>query len=108
MAKDHSLRGASTYDPDGCEGGESCPMSSERTEEKPSQAVAVCGESRTHGDTGGDGKTPFGWASRPYPLKSWSQLFEVILMLLSLVHRKRRSQSDSTVDPAAIRGLATT
>jgi len=24
-----------------------------------SQAVAVCGESRTHGDNGGDGKTQF-------------------------------------------------
>jgi hypothetical protein len=69
MAKDHSLRGASKYDPGGCEGGESCPMSSERKEEKSSQAVAVCGESRTHGDNGGDGKTPFGCASRPYPLK---------------------------------------
>ena len=45
-------------------------MSSERKEEKPSQAVAVCGESRTHGDNGGDGKTQFGCASRPYPLKS--------------------------------------
>ncbi len=59
MAKDHSLRGASKYDPGGCEGGESCPLSSERKEEKPSQAVAVCGKSRTHGDNGGEGKTPF-------------------------------------------------
>src|SRR2546430_9696209 len=75
MAKDHGLRGASKYDPGGCEGGESCPMSSERKEEKPSQAVAVCGESRTHGDNGGDGKTQFGCASRPYPLKSGEQIF---------------------------------
>src|SRR5882724_5235469 len=56
MAKDHSLRGASKYDPGGCEGGESCPLSSERQEEKPSQAVAVCGKSRTHGDNGGMGR----------------------------------------------------
>jgi hypothetical protein len=28
----------------------------------------VCGESRTHGDNGGDGKTQFGCASCPYPL----------------------------------------
>jgi hypothetical protein len=50
-------------------------MSSERKEQKPSQAVAVCGESRTPGDNGGDGKTQFGCASRPYPLKSREQLF---------------------------------
>jgi hypothetical protein len=39
----------------------------------------VCGESRTHGDNGGDGKTQYGCASCPYPLgrealpaaKSW-------------------------------------
>ena len=30
--------------------------------------VAVCGESRTHGGNGGDGKTQFGCASCPYPL----------------------------------------
>jgi hypothetical protein len=83
-------------------------MSSERKEQKPSQAVAVCGESRTPGDNGGDGKTQFGCASRPYPLKSWSQLVPVMMMRLSLVHRKRRSQEDPTVDPAAIRGLAPT
>jgi hypothetical protein len=41
-------------------------------------------------------------------VKRSSQLFQVILMLLSLVHQKRRRQSDPTVDPAAIRGLATT
>jgi hypothetical protein len=28
----------------------------------------VCGESRTHGDNGGDGKTQFGCSSCPYPL----------------------------------------
>jgi hypothetical protein len=50
-------------------------MSSERKEQKPSQAVAVCGESRTPGDNGGDGKTQFGCASRPYPLKSWQEIF---------------------------------
>ena len=48
-------------------------MSSERKEEKPSQAVAVCGESRTHGDNGGDGKTQFGCASCPYPLRTGEQ-----------------------------------
>src|SRR5687768_11058404 len=41
-------------------------------------------------------------------VKRWSQLFEVMMMLVSLVHRQRRSQSDPTVDPAAIRGLVTT
>jgi len=41
-------------------------------------------------------------------VKSWSQLFQVIMILLSSVHRKRRSQSDPTVDPAAIRGLGPT
>ena len=35
-----------------------------------SQAAAVCGESRTYGHNGGDGKTPFGCASCPYPLTS--------------------------------------
>ena len=38
-------------------------------------------------------------------VKSWSQLFQVIMMLLSSVHRKRRSQEDPTVDHAAIRDL---
>ena len=28
----------------------------------------MCGESRTHGDNGGDGKTQYGCASCPYPL----------------------------------------
>jgi hypothetical protein len=28
----------------------------------------VCGESRTHGDNGGNGKTQYGCASGPYPL----------------------------------------
>jgi hypothetical protein len=41
-------------------------------------------------------------------VKSWSQLFQVIMMLLSSVHRKRRSQEDPTVDHAAIRGLGPT
>jgi len=41
-------------------------------------------------------------------VKSWSQLFQVIMMLLSSVHRKRRSQEDPTVDHADIRGLGTT
>jgi hypothetical protein len=43
-------------------------MSPERKEEKSSQAVAVCGESRKYGDNGGDGKTQLGCASCPYPL----------------------------------------
>jgi hypothetical protein len=30
----------------------------------------VCGESRMHGDNGGDGKTQFGCASCPYPLQT--------------------------------------
>jgi hypothetical protein len=30
----------------------------------------MCGESRMHGDNGGDGKTPFGCASCPYPLRT--------------------------------------
>ena len=38
-------------------------------------------------------------------VKSWSQLFQVIMMLLSSVHRKRRSQEDPTVDHAAIHDL---
>jgi hypothetical protein len=67
-------------------------MSSERKEQKPSQAVAVCGESRTPGDNGGDGKTQFGCASRPYPLKSWQQSFLGFHDFLSSVHRKWRSQ----------------
>jgi hypothetical protein len=37
---------------------------------KTSHGAAVCGESRTHGDNGGDGKTQFGCASCPYPLMS--------------------------------------
>jgi hypothetical protein len=42
---------------------------------KASQGVAGCGESRTYGDNGGDGKTQSGCASCPYPLKSWQQIF---------------------------------
>jgi hypothetical protein len=83
-------------------------MSSERKEQKPSQAVAVCGESRTPGDNGGDGKTQFGCASRPYPLKSWQEIFLGFHDFLPSVHRQCRSQYDTTVDPAAIRGLGTT
>jgi hypothetical protein len=45
-------------------------MSSERKEQKPSQAVAVCGESRTHGDNGGDGETQVGCALCSYPLRT--------------------------------------
>jgi hypothetical protein len=41
-------------------------------------------------------------------VKSGLQLFYVCMIFLSSVHRKSRSQSDPTVDPAAIRGLATT
>jgi len=33
----------------------------------------VCGESRTHGDNGGDGETPFGCALCPYPLRTGGQ-----------------------------------
>src|SRR5215813_4658933 len=32
----------------------------------------------------------------------------IFLVLLSFVHRKSRSQEDTTVDPAALRGLAPT
>jgi hypothetical protein len=32
---------------------------------------------RTHGDNGGDGKTQFGCASCPYPLKSWGLLSDI-------------------------------
>jgi len=39
----------------------------------PTQAVAVCGESRTHGDNGGDGETQFGCALCPYPLRTGGQ-----------------------------------
>jgi hypothetical protein len=41
-------------------------------------------------------------------VKSGPQFFYVCMIFLSSVHRKSRSQSDPTVDPAAIRGLATT
>jgi hypothetical protein len=41
--------------------------------------VAGCGESRRHGGHGGDGKTPFGWASCPYPL----------------IHHSKAARSDS-------------
>src|SRR5262245_28951733 len=37
-----------------------------------------------------------------------SNFFQVIIYFLSSGHRKRRSQEETTVDPAAIRGLATT
>jgi hypothetical protein len=40
-----------------CEGGESWPMSAERERQKSSPGVAGCGESRMHGDNGGDGET---------------------------------------------------
>ncbi len=40
---------------------------------KPSQAVAGCGESRTHGGKEGEGKTPCGCASCPYPLRTGGQ-----------------------------------
>jgi hypothetical protein len=36
---------------------ESSPMSAEHERQKTSHGVAVCGESRTHGDNGGDGET---------------------------------------------------
>ena len=68
-------------------------MSSERTEEKPSQAVAVCGESRTHGDNGGDGRDGLqDTALCPYPLKSWVKIFDVFIMLFPLSQWKRGSQ----------------
>ena len=41
-------------------------------------------------------------------VKSGEQLFYVCLMFFSLVHRKSRSQEDTTVDHAALRGLAPT
>jgi putative acetyltransferase len=34
----------------------------------------VCGESRMHGDNGGDGKTQFGCASCPYPLTAYGEI----------------------------------
>ena len=48
---------------------ESSPRSAEHERQKSSHGVAVCGESRMHGDNGGDGKTQGGCASCPYPLK---------------------------------------
>src|SRR5688572_6789491 len=47
---------------------ESSPMSAEHESWKSSHGVAVCGESRTPGGNGGDGKTQFGCAFCPYPL----------------------------------------
>jgi hypothetical protein len=41
-------------------------------------------------------------------VKSWQQIFLGFHDFLSSVHRKCRSQYDTTVDPAAIRGLVTT
>jgi hypothetical protein len=41
-------------------------------------------------------------------VKSWQQIFLGVHDVLSSVHRTCRSQSDPTVDPAAIRGLVTT
>jgi hypothetical protein len=41
-------------------------------------------------------------------LKSAPQLFYVFMMFCLIVQRKSRSQSDATVDPADLRGLATT
>jgi hypothetical protein len=64
----HRVRGASTDDPGEGSGGASCPLSSARHEEKPWQAVAGCGERRTHGGHGGEGTTSSGCASCPYPL----------------------------------------
>ena len=41
-------------------------------------------------------------------VKGWEELFYVCLMFFPLSHRKSRSQEDTTVDHAAIRGLAPT
>jgi hypothetical protein len=76
MGKGHTGRGASKYSPGECEGGEYRPMWPEGNEGKlASPGVAVCGESRTHGDNGGDGETgrkvP---RSVPTHLGGWKQL----------------------------------
>jgi hypothetical protein len=49
-----------------------------------------------------------GVAAMTSDVKSWSQLFLGLHAIFSPVHRKRRSQSETTVDLAAIRGLGTT
>ena len=42
-------------------------------------------------------------------VKGWELLFYVLMILpVHVMHRKSRSQSDTTVDHADIRGLATT
>ena len=41
-------------------------------------------------------------------VKGWEQLFYVCLLFFPLPYRKSRSQEDTTVDHADIRGLATT
>jgi hypothetical protein len=58
---------------------------------------------------------PTRWSARLMPgvaitsdVKSWAPIFFHVLPPVVRRHRKRRSQSETTVDPAAIRGLATT
>jgi hypothetical protein len=55
-------------------GGASRPRSSTKQRgSKASGAAAGCGESRRPGEHGGEGKTPFGCASCPYPLRTGGQ-----------------------------------
>jgi hypothetical protein len=49
---------------------ESSPMSVEHERQKSSPGVAVCGESRTHGDNGGDGKTQVKLCVLSLPIES--------------------------------------
>jgi hypothetical protein len=85
-------------------------MSSERKEEKPSQAVAVCGESRTHGDNWGMGRHRS--AVRPVPTHSRGGDGVLSIFLIPvpgyLRHRQRRSPAETTGAHADRRGLATT
>jgi hypothetical protein len=67
-AKGHSLRGGCVVTLLNDKAVNAVQGQEKDSGHKSSQAVAVCGESRTHGDNGGDGKTQFGCASCPYPL----------------------------------------
>ena len=41
-------------------------------------------------------------------VKGWEQLFYVRIMFFPFISRQSRSQEDTTVDPAALRGLVPT
>ena len=43
-----------------------------------------------------------------FNVKSWLPIFCIFFVLLYGVHRKSRGQEETTVDPAALRGLGTT